>query len=72
MMVQRDVTLLAAERRDVEQKIRAAEEWNNLLLENAKRVELYSYRQSKRLLKELPNSGSQLSLWPEKNPLSGR
>jgi hypothetical protein len=68
MMLQRDVTLLEAERRDVEQKIRAAEEWNNLLLENAKRVEMYSYGQSKRLLKEMPNSGSQLSLWPEKEP----
>ena len=72
MKVQRDVTLLAAEQRDVEQKIRALEEWNNLLLENAKRVEMYSYGQSKRLLKEMPNSGSQLLLWSENELLSGR
>ena len=72
MMVQRDVTLLAAERRDVEQKIRAAEEWNNLLLENAKRVEMYSYGHSKNVLKDMPNSASQLSLWSENELLSGR
>jgi hypothetical protein len=70
MTVQRE--LLAAARRDVEQKIRALEEWNNLLLENVKRVEMYSYGQSKKVLKKLPNSGSQLSLWSENELLSGR
>jgi|SoiMethySBSTD1v2_1073268.scaffolds.fasta_scaffold1812924_2 hypothetical protein len=54
MKVQRDVTLLAAEGRDVEQKIKAVEEWNNLLLEKAKRVELYSYWHSKKCLKKCP------------------
>jgi hypothetical protein len=71
MTVQRDVRLLAAERQ-VEQKIKAVEEWNNLLLENAKRAEMYSYRRSNTLLKEMPNSGSQLSLWPENDLLSER
>ncbi|MGN6732391.1 MAG: hypothetical protein ACTHMB_10535 [Candidatus Binatia bacterium] len=70
MTVQRDVRIFAAERGEVEQKIRAVEEWNNLLLENAKRAEMYSYGQSKKLLKEMPNSGSQLSLWPENDLLS--
>ena len=70
MTVQR--ALLAAQSREVEQKIRALEEWNNLLLERAKRVELYSYGQSKRLLKEMPNSGSQLSLWTENELVSER
>ena len=65
MTVQRDVRLLAAERQEVEQKIKAVEEWNNLLLENAKRTEMYSYGRSNTVLKEMPNSGSQLSLWPE-------
>jgi hypothetical protein len=70
MTVQR--VLLAAQSREVEQKIRALEEWNNLLLENAKRVEMYSYAQSKKLLKKLPNSGSQLSLWSENELVSKR
>jgi hypothetical protein len=70
MTVQRE--LLAAARRDVEQKIRALEEWNNLLLENVKRVEMYSYGQSKKVLKKLPNSGSQLSLWSENELVSER
>jgi hypothetical protein len=52
MTVQR--ALLAAQPRQVEQKIRALEEWNNLLFENAKRVEIYSYGQSKKLLKNSP------------------
>ena len=70
MTVQR--ALLAAQSREVEQKIKALEEWNNLLLENAKRVEMYSYEQSKKVLKKLPNSGSQLSLWSENELVSER
>ena len=54
MMVQRDLTLSATQRGQVEQKIRALEEWNNLFLENAKRVEMYSYGQSKKVLKKCP------------------
>jgi hypothetical protein len=72
MMVQRDLTLSATQRGQVEQKIRALEEWNNLFLENAKRVEMYSYGHSKKLLKKLPNSGSQLSLWSENELASER
>jgi hypothetical protein len=65
MTAQREVRLLAAEREEVDQKIRAVEEWNNLLLENAKRVEMNSYGQTKEALKEMPNSGAQLSLWSD-------
>jgi hypothetical protein len=71
MTIQRDVRLSAQQGRKVEEKIRAAEAWNDLLRENA-RIDLYSYRQSKRMLKEMPGSGSQLSLWPENDPLSER
>jgi hypothetical protein len=69
MTVQRDVRLLAAERREIEQKIRAVEEWSNLI-ENANRVG-YSYGHSKKRFKENP-TGSQLSLWPENDLLSER
>jgi len=72
MTVERDVIVRAAERRGLEQKIRAVEEWNNLLLESAKRGEMYSYAQSKNVLKEMLNSGSQLSLWPENDLHSER
>lgn len=65
MTVERDVIVRAAERRGLEQKIRAVEEWNNLLLESAKRGDMYSYAQSKNVLKEMPNSGAQLSLWSD-------
>ena len=62
MTVQRE--LLAAARRDVEQKIRAVEEWNNLRLENAHRVEMYAYGHSKRaVFKEIHDPESQLCLW---------
>jgi len=72
MTVQRGVRLPQAQRREVEEKIRAVEAWNDLLLENATRIDMYSYGQSKRVLKEMLNSGSQLSLWSENNPLSER
>jgi len=72
MTVQRGVRLPQAQRREVEEKIRAVEAWNDLLLENATRIDMYSYGQSKRVLKEMLNSGSQLSLWFENNPLSER
>jgi hypothetical protein len=71
MTIQRDVRLSAQQGRKVEEKIRAAEAWNDLLRENAL-IDLYSYGQSKRMLKEIPGSGSQLSLWPENDPLSER
>ena len=71
MTIQRDFRLLAAERRDVEQKIRALEEWNNLLLEKAKREQMYSYRQANDVLKETPTE-SQLSLWSENELVSER
>jgi hypothetical protein len=72
MTIQRGVRLPQAQRREVEEKIRAVEAWNDLLLENATRIDMYSYGQSKRVLKEMLNSGSQLSLWSENNPLSER
>jgi len=72
MTVQRDVRLSAVQRREVEEKITAAEAWNDLLLENATRIDMYSYGQSKKVLKEMPSSGPQLSLWSEKDPLSER
>ena len=59
MTVQHDVRLSAPQEREVEEKIRAAEAWNDL-------------RQSKRVLKDIPNSEKQLSLWPENDPLSER
>ena len=72
MTVKRDVRLSAPQGLEVEEKIRAAGAWNDFLVENAKRVEIYSYGQSKRVLKEMPNSEMQLSLWPENAPLSER
>jgi len=71
MTVQRDVRLSSPQRREVEEKIRAVEAWKDLLLENS-RIDIYSYGKSKKVLKEMPTSGSQLSLWPEKDPLSER
>jgi hypothetical protein len=59
MTVQRDVRLSRATRAGSEEKIRAAEAWNDL-------------RQSKRVLKDMPNSEMQLSLWPENDLLSER
>jgi hypothetical protein len=59
MTVQHDVRLSALQGRKVEEKIRAAEAWNDL-------------RQSKRVLKDMPNSEMQLSLWPENDLLSER
>ena len=59
MTVQRDVRLSRATRAESEEKIRAAEAWNDL-------------RQSKRVLKDMPNSEMQLSLWPENDLLSER
>ena len=59
MTVQHDVRLSALQGRKVEEKIRAAEAWNDL-------------RQSKRVLKDIPNSEMQLSLWPENDLLSER
>lgn len=71
MTVHRDVRLsLAAQRRT--ERIRALEAWNDLLLQNAVQIDMYSYGQSKRALIEIPNSGSQLSLWSENDPLSER
>ena len=71
MTVQRDVRLSRATRAGSEEKIRAAEAWNDLLRENA-RIDVYPYGQSKRVLKDMPNSEMQLSLWPENDPLSER
>ena len=82
MTAQRDVglqfTLVKAtidptsQRRKVEEKIRAVEEWNNLLLENAARMDMGPYMQSKAqaVLKEMLNSGSQLPLPFENDPVS--
>jgi hypothetical protein len=63
-----------AQRRNVEEKIRAVEEWNNLLLENAARMAMRPYTQSKAqtVLKEMVNSGSQLSLPFENHAVSAR
>lgn len=79
MTVQREVVVKAvlepmAERRDVEEKIRAVEEWNNLLLENAARSDMDSYMQQKsqRTSKEMPSSESQLSLRFENSAVSER
>ena len=72
MTVKRDVRLSAPQGLEVEEKIRAAGAWNDFLVENAKRVEMYSYGQSKKVLKKLPNSGSQLSLWSENELASER
>jgi hypothetical protein len=46
-------------RREVDEKIRAVEEWNNLLLEHAARMNMRSYTRSKSQagFKEMPNSG---------------
>ena len=71
MTIQRDVRLSAQQGRKVQEKIRAAEAWNDLFRENT-RLDVYFYGQSKRLLKQMPGSGSQLSLWPENDPLSER
>lgn len=59
-------------RREVDEKIRAVEEWNNLLLEHAARMNMRSYTRSKSQaeFKEMPNSGSQLSFWFENGPVS--
>ena len=71
MTIQRDVRLSAQQGRKVQEKIRAAEAWNDLLRENP-RIDVYPYGQSKKVLKGIPGSGSQLSLWPENDPLSER
>ena len=52
MTVQHDVRLSALQGRKVEEKIRAAEAWNDLLRENA-RIDVYPYGQSKKVLKEI-------------------
>ena len=75
MTVQRDVGLQfalvkaildpKAHKRQVEEKIRAVEEWNNLFLEKAARMDIHSYMQKKPQMpvKATPNrSVSQLSL----------
>jgi len=54
MTVKRDVRLSAPQGLEVEEKIRAAGAWNDFLVENAKRVEMYSYGQSKEVLKKCP------------------
>ena len=70
-MTEREVVALvkaeldsAAERPDVEEKLRAAEAWNNILLEKAERMDMSSYIQSKpeSVPQRMPNSGLQLSL----------
>jgi hypothetical protein len=71
MTVQLDVRLSAPQRWEIEEKMRAAEAWNDLFRENT-RLDVYFYGQSKRVLKQMPGSGSQLSLWPENDPLSER
>jgi hypothetical protein len=71
MAIQRDVRISAQQGRKVEEKIRAAEAWNDLRRENA-RINMHSYGQSTRVLKHMLNSEMQLSLWPENDPLSER
>ena len=71
MTVKRDVRLSAPQRWEIEEKMRAAEAWNDLFRENT-RLDVYFYGQSKRVLKEMPNSEMQLSLWPENDRLSER
>ena len=74
MTVQRDVGLQfalvkeildpKAQKRQLEEKIRAVEEWNNLFLENAARMDIHSYMQSRlQTAVTTPNTAvSQLSL----------
>jgi hypothetical protein len=61
-------------RREVQEKIRAAEDWNNLLLENAALMDMRLHMWSKPLtvFKKIPDLGSQLSFWFENNPVSER
>ena len=70
MTVQHDVRFSAPQRREIEDKIRAVEAWHDLL--DDARIDMYSCGQSKRVLKEMPNSEMQLSLWPENDRLSER
>jgi hypothetical protein len=54
-----------AQKRQVEEKIKAAEEWNNLFLENAARIDIHCYMQKELQMagKTTSNSSaSQLSL----------
>lgn len=74
MTVQRDVGLQFAlvkeildpkvQKRQLEEKIRAVEEWNNLFLENAARMDIHFYMQSRlETAVTTPNTAvSQLSL----------
>jgi hypothetical protein len=74
MTVQRDVGLQfalvkeildpKAQKRQLEEKIRAVEEWNNLFLENAARMDIHFYMQSRlETAITTPNTAvSQLSL----------
>jgi hypothetical protein len=70
MTVQCDVRFSAPQRREIEDKIRAVEAWHDLL--DDARIDMYSCGQSKRVLKEMPNSEMPLSLWPENDRLSER
>ena len=76
MTVQREVvtTLVKAvpdplaERRGAsEEKLRAVEEWNNILLEKAERMDTYFYTPSNResVLQRVCNPGVQLSLFSQ-------
>ena len=62
-----------AQKRQVEEKIKAVEERNNLLLENAARMDMHAYLQSKpqTALKTRPNNpASQLLLGFDNNAVS--
>ena len=60
------------QRREVEEKISAVEEWNNLLVENAAQMDMGSSMRPKRqtVFKEMPDSGWQLSFWFENGRVS--
>ena len=60
MTVQRDVRLRAAQRQEVEQKIKAVEEWNKSSSRKGETSGVYSYGQLKKVLKEMPNPGLQV------------
>ena len=71
MAIQREiVTLVQAaldpvtQKEGIEEKLKAVEEWNNMLLERAERMDSYFYIKSnpQSLPQRMPNSGAQLCL----------
>jgi len=56
-------TRSTGQRGSVEEKFRAVEEWNDLLLENAARMDVHAHRQTKhQTVLKMANAESQLSL----------